>query len=91
MLKHISYYIQKYPARLSGYVSAIILNASKMWSDFPVSMLIPVAMILIIFGEGSQRMEDNKTIRALYTENDHKKSDGEILADIFKDSQGMKG
>ena len=91
MLKLISYYIQKYPARLSGYVSAIILNTSKMWNNFPVSMLIPVAMILIIFGEGSQRMEDHKTIKALYTDNDPKKSDEDILIDMFKDSQGMKG
>jgi hypothetical protein len=84
VLRHISFYIQKYPARLSGYISAIVLNVSHLYAKFPIGLLIPTAMILIMFGEGSQRMEDGKTLQALYTENDPKKSDEEILIEMLK-------
>ena len=85
MWKRIALYIERYPARFSGYLSAIVLNASKMWKDIPMSLLIPAAMLLIGMGEASQRAEDKKTIKALYTENDPKKSDDMIIAEMFKD------
>ena len=85
MWKRIALYIEKYPARFSGYLSAIVLNASKMWKDLPLSLLIPAAMLLIGMGEASQRAEDRKTLRALYTENDPKKPDDAIIAEMFKD------
>lgn len=78
-------YLEKYPARVSGYLSAIILNASKMWKDLPLSLLIPTAMLLIGMGEASQRAEDRKTIKALYTENDPHKPDETIISDMLKD------
>ena len=85
MWKRIALYIEKYPARFSGYLSAIVLNASKMWKDLPLSLLIPAAMLLIGMGEASQRAEDRKTLRALYTENDPHKPDDTIIAEMFKD------
>lgn len=85
MWKRMALYLEKYPARVSGYLSAIILNASKMWKDLPLSLLIPTAMLLIGMGEASQRMEDKKTLKALYTENDPRKPDNTILAEMFKD------
>jgi hypothetical protein len=84
MLRKISLYIQKYPARISGYMSAITLNASKYWSNLPLGLIVPIAMLLILMGEGSQRMEDKKTLEALYTENDPEKPDEEILSEMIK-------
>ena len=84
ILARASFYIQNYPARMSGYLSAIILNASHFWTKFPIGLVIPVAMLLIMLGEGSQRIEDKKTLQALYTENDPKKSDEEILLEMMK-------
>jgi len=85
VLPHISFYIQKYPTRISGYLSAIILNTATRFIDFPIGLLIPTAMLLILIGEGSQRLEDKKTIQALYTKNDPKKQDEEIIIDMMKD------
>jgi hypothetical protein len=89
MLKHVSFYVNKYPARISGYVSAIILNVSHMWVTFPIGLFVPVAMLLIMMGEGSQRMEDKKTLQALYAENDPYKPDADILVELAHD--GHKG
>jgi hypothetical protein len=80
----LAFYIQKYPARLSGYVSAISLNAMKYWTSVPTGLLIPVAMILIMIGEGSQRLEDKKTVQALYTHNDPNKKDDEIIVEMLR-------
>jgi hypothetical protein len=85
---NISFYIQKYPARISGYVSAIVLNTSIYFKGFPTGLLIPTAMLLILLGEGSQRMEDKKTVEALYVENDPQKSDEQILIEMLKKVHG---
>lgn len=85
IINHVSFYIDKYPARMSGYLSAIILNVSHMWSKFPIGLFIPVAMMLIMMGEGSQRKEDNKTLTALYTKNDKEKPDAEILLEMVSE------
>ncbi len=82
LIGHISFYIDKYPARMSGYISAIILNVSHMWADFPIGLFIPVAMLLIMMGEGAQRKEDKKTLKALYTENDKEKPDSDIILEM---------
>jgi len=86
----LAFYIQKYPARLSGYLSAMSLNAMKYWPTFPTGLLIPFAMILIMIGEGSQRIEDKKTLQALYTENDPHKKDEEILAEMIEHLETSK-
>jgi hypothetical protein len=85
---HISFYIQKYPARVSGYISAIVLNTAIYFKGFPTGLLIPTAMLLILLGEGSQRMEDKKTIGALYVGNDPQKSDEQILVEMLKKVHG---
>lgn len=84
ILRSISKYVQKSPAKISGYLSAIILNASKYWTNIPVGLIIPIAMLLIMMGEGSQRLEDKKTLRALYTENHPQKRDEEILEEMLE-------
>lgn len=85
MIKHISYYINKYPSRMAGYLSAIILNISHMLPTFPIGLFIPVAMILIILGEGSQRMEDKKTLKALYADNDPNRPDEDVIKELVLD------
>jgi len=82
--QNLAFYIQKYPARLSGYVSAISLNAMKYWTNVPTGLLIPIAMLLIMMGEGSQRLEDKKTVQALYTHNDPNKQDDEIIVEMLR-------
>jgi hypothetical protein len=89
-LHHVSLYIQKYPARISGYISAISLNAMKYWTNVPVGLLVPVAMMLIMIGEGSQRLEDKKTVQALYTKNDPNKQDEEILVEMIEHLESSK-
>ena len=90
MTKHISFYINKYPARIAGYLSAIILNISHMWSKFPLGLFIPVAMLLIILGEGSQRMENKKTIEALYKDAVKGKSEEDMIKELIMDLKTKK-
>ena len=81
---YLAFYIQKYPARISGYVSAISLNAMKYWQSLPLGLLVPIAMLFIMMGEGGQRLEDRKTLQALYTNNDPNKKDEEILSEMVE-------
>ncbi len=90
MTKHISFYINKYPARISGYLSAIVLNVSHMWSSFPLGLFVPVAMLLIILGEGSQRMENKKTIEALYKDAVKGKSEEDMIKELIMDLKTKK-
>jgi hypothetical protein len=91
VINHISFYVDKYPARMSGYMSAIILNVSHIWANFPIGLFIPVAMLLIMMGEGAQRKEDQKTLKALYTDNDLNKPDADILLDMVSDLHKKDG
>lgn len=84
VMHHISIYIHKYPARITGYMSAISLNAMKYWEKVPLGLMIPIAMLLIMMGEGAQRMEDKKTIQALYTNNDGSKQDTKIIDEMME-------
>lgn len=83
-LSKLGFYVQKYPARISGYISAITLNAMKYWNHLDVGLIVPIAMLLIMMGEGSQRIEDKKTVEALYTDNDPHKQDDELITEIVK-------
>jgi hypothetical protein len=85
VINNISFYVDKYPARMSGYLSAIILNVSHMWASFPIGLFVPVAMLFIMMGEGAQRKEDSKTLKALYTKNDVNKPDADIILDMVSD------
>jgi hypothetical protein len=75
-------YTKRYPARVSGYTSALILWGHKYFSDKLTDILIPSIMFIIGMGEMSQRTENKKTIKALYMENDPNKSDEDIIKDI---------
>jgi len=84
VLSNLSFYINKHPARISGYISAIILNSALYFKNIPTGILIPTAMLMIALGEGSQRMEDKKTIKALYVKNDPNKEDQQIILEMLR-------
>jgi hypothetical protein len=83
MWNKISTYTKRYPARVSGYTSALILWAHKYFSGQLMDILIPSVMFMIGMGEMAQRAENKKTIKALYTDNDPHRSDEEIIKDII--------
>jgi magnesium-transporting ATPase (P-type) len=83
MWNKISTYTKRYPARVSGYTSALILWGHKYFSGQIIDILIPSVMFMIGMGEMAQRAENKKTIKALYTDNDPHRSDEEILKDII--------
>jgi len=82
MWNKISAYFKRYPARVSGYTSALILWGHKYFSGKLVDLLIPSVMFMIGMGEMAQRAENKKTIKALYIENDPNRSDEDIIKDI---------
>ncbi|CAB5218200.1 hypothetical protein UFOVP204_82 [uncultured Caudovirales phage] len=82
MWRKISSYFKRYPARVSGYTSALILWGHKYFSGKLMDLLIPSIMFMIGMGEMSQRVEGKKTIKALYLENDPNRSDEDIIKDI---------
>jgi hypothetical protein len=82
MWNKISTYFKRYPARVSGYTSALILWGHKYFSGKLIDLLIPSVMFMIGMGEMAQRAENKKTIKALYTENDPNRSDEDIIKDI---------
>ena len=82
MWNKIASYIKRYPARFSGYMSALILWAHKYFPGQLVDILIPSVIFIIGMGEMSQRAEDRKTIKALYVENDPNTPDEKIVRDL---------
>ena len=82
MWNKISTYFKRYPARVSGYTSALILWGHKYYSGKVMDLLIPSVMFMIGMGEMAQRAENKKTIKALYTKNDPTRSDEDIIKDI---------
>ena len=83
MLKQFIAYIKRNPARLSGYISALILWAHKYFSDQLVEFLIPSILFMVGLAEYSQRVENRKTIKAIYLEQDINKTDEELIKDIL--------
>lgn len=72
-------YARKYPARIAGYVSALTIWLNKDLPAPAADFLIPSIIFIIGFGEWSQSVEDNKTIKALYMDSDPNKSDIEEI------------
>lgn len=86
----ISFYIERYPARIAGYISSITVYSYQYWREFPIDISIPVVMLLIILGEASQRQEDKKTLDALYKNPDPKVNDLEEINEIVKHKKSKK-
>lgn len=82
MWNRIAKYTRRNPARISGYLSAIVLYFNKHFPDFPIDIAIPSVMLIIGMGESAQKLEHKKTIEALYTHNDPDTPDEEIINNI---------
>jgi hypothetical protein len=82
MWERLANYTRKNPAKIAGYLSALILYINKHFPHLPIDIIIPSVMIMIGMGESAQKMENKKALKALYTENDPKKPDDEILAEL---------
>ena len=82
MWNKIALYSNRYPARISGYISAFILWGHKYLPLGSLDLLVPSVMILIGMGEFSQRLEDRKTIKAIFLEQDVNKTDEELIRSI---------
>ena len=82
MWYRLSNYVRKNPAKIAGYLSAIVLYINKRIPGFPIDIIIPSIMLLIAMGEGAQKLEDRKTIEALYTPNDPAIPDSKIIENI---------
>jgi hypothetical protein len=82
MWSKLSTYYKRYPARVSGYTSALILWGHKYFSGRLVELLIPSIMFMIGMGEMAQRSEDRKTIKAISLKQDINKTDEELIRGI---------
>ena len=75
-------YLKNHPVRVSGYISALIIYLNKSFPNIPIEIIIPTVMFVIGMGESVQRVENKKTLKALYTENNPNTPDDEILAEL---------
>ena len=75
-------YTKRYPARLTGYLSALIIWLHKYLPAKAVDLLVPSIIFIIGFAEWSQSVEDKKTIKALYVENDPNTPDEKLIRDL---------
>ena len=82
MWNKLSTYFKKYPARVSGYTSALILWGHKYFSGKLLDLLIPSVMFMIGMGEIAQRAEDRKTVKAISLEQDINKTDEELIRSL---------
>lgn len=90
ILNRISFYIERYPARITGYISAITIYSYQYWRGFPIDIFIPVVMLLILMGEASQRQEDRKTLDALYKNPNPEVNDLEEINIMVKHKKSKK-
>jgi len=75
-------YVKNNPSRLSGYISALILWAHKYFPAKLIDLVIPSILFMVGLGEYSQRVEDKKTIKAIYLEPDPNRPDEELIKEI---------
>jgi len=68
--------------RIAVYFSAVILYFNKHFPNFPIDIAIPSVMLMIGLGETAQKIEHDKTIEALYTENKPNMPDSKIIDNI---------
>lgn len=82
MWHKLAIYTRKNPAKIAGYISGLILYTNKHFPHFPVDIIVPSVMIMIGMGETAQKIENSKTIEALYTNNDPNTPDEKIIENI---------
>jgi len=82
MIKLFFTYTKRYPAKLTGYFSALIIWLHKYLPTSAADLLVPSIIFIIGFAEWSQTVEDKKTIKALYVENDPNTPDEKLIRDL---------
>ena len=82
MWKSLFTYTKRYPARLTGYISALIIWLHKYLPTSAAELIIPSIIFVIGFAEWSQGIEDEKTIKALYKNPDPNVSDKEEIRSL---------
>ena len=82
MWHRIAVYNRRYPAKIAGYLSAVILYFNKHFPHFPIDIVIPSIILIIGMGEAAQKIEHEKTIEALYTKNKPDIPDSKIIDNI---------
>ena len=82
MFNKLFLYTRRYPARLSGYISALIIWLHKYLPTSAVDFIVPSIIFIIGFAEWSQGVEDEKTIKALYKNPDPNVSDKEEIRSL---------
>lgn len=82
MFSKLFIYTKRYPARLTGYISALIIWFHKYLPATAADLIVPSIIFIIGFAEWSQGVEDEKTIKALYKDPDPKISDREEIRSL---------
>ena len=91
MWNKLATYTRKYPVKISGYISAIILYVNKHFPNLPIDIIVPSVMIIIGLGEVAQNAENKKTIEALYSDNPAEMPDSDIINHICYNKGRYKG
>ena len=83
MFNKIKLYAKRNPARAYSYVVALGVYFAKTIPNFPQDLFNLFLMGSLGIGESVQRIEDHKTLKALYTQNDPNKSDKDLIDQIY--------
>jgi hypothetical protein len=59
-------YVHNNPARVYAFCFAIAAFVTRMYPDIPVEAVVVVLLALLGVGDRVQRVEDKKTLEALY-------------------------
>ncbi len=76
-------YIKKYPARTSGYFSAITIYLYHYIPAINADSIMFFVSIFIGMGEAAQRAEDKKTIMAIYLNSDGNVPDDDLIEEAM--------
>jgi len=61
-------YIRKNPARVYAFVFALAAFIARMCPQMPIEAVVVLLLAFLGIGDRVQRVEDQKTLKALYTE-----------------------
>jgi hypothetical protein len=61
-------YIYKNPARVYAFCFAFAAFITRMYPEIPIEALVVVLLAFLGVGDKVQKVEDQKTLKALYTD-----------------------
>lgn len=59
-------YIHKNPARVYALCVAVATFVARMYPEIPIEAVVVILLALLGIGDSVQRVEDKKTLEALY-------------------------